>query len=955
MIKYDNAAVKSHLSVPGYSLEFPRTWDTHGQARLLVYISNEIKYTRKESPQHHDDLPNITLEVGLGRARKTILNYYYREWTGGVSGDSSVVGQQQRLEKHISHWKELLGQGKDFISLGDANLCALSWNNPDYRHKTLASQVQTFCLEESCYQLVRGFTRIQSYGDTVQQGCLDHVTTNVPDKCSNPEISAGGASDHMAVMITKYSRDISNQPKTIKKRNYKHFVPEAFLKDVLDNLNNGSFDTVLNTSDPDIAASHFSGTFGTILNRHAPLKTYQVRNNYSPWVSSATKEKMELRDRLKIEASEENNIEKLAEYKQLRNEIKNDLVKDEKEHYRNKFYNREASVGGIWSSVNDFLGTSSRSHSNSPNMISYNNQTLTAPRDIANSLNQIFIEKVRKLRNETNADTNEAAKLRLRSWLETRDSEIAAFELKPIDLTKLRKILKKLKGNRSCGIDFIDGYSIKLAAPILKNILLHLVNLSIEESKFPQFWKTSKINPHFKKGERCNGENYRPVSDIIFVSKIAESAVFEQTFEHFNQNHLWHSNHHGFRPNHSTATALAQLQDIWIRGAEDTKFTAALLLDLSAAFDVVDHRILLDKMALYGFSHNTAKWFESYLMNRSQHVLVESRLSDPLPVGDQGVPQGSLLGPLCFLVFYNDFPAVRSEGESVLYADDDTDNVSDSNLQALQHKIQAEADLSTAWVSDNRLVCSGNKTKLLVIGTKELRRVRGGQETKISINVAGHRVEESSSEKLLGLIINNTLTWTNHLHGNEDHKGLLPKLSQRNGLVRKLSKLMPPDRLRIISNGIFFSLLSYGLQVYGSVSGLVRYADGPGRYQAMSRESSHQVQVIMNIVLRALTNLEQETPIWLLLKRSGFLSFHQMCAHSVLKTTQKILTKKEPSALYQAISETQPATDRARRHESTEAKHKLSISRESFTYQAVKLFYSLPQSIQNIENPCLNI
>ena len=198
-------------------------------------------------------------------------------------------------------------------------------------------------------------------------------------------------------MITKFSRDIKNQPKTIKKRNYKHFVAEAFLDDVLTNVNNGSFDTILGTSDPDIAASHFSGVFGTILNRHAPLKTYQVRNNYSPWLSSATKEKMSDRDRLKEQASEENNIEKLMNYKKLRNEVKSDHGKDEEEYFKNKFYSSETTVGGIWSSVNDYLGTSSRSHSNTPTMLSHNNQTLTAPRDIANSFNQIFIEKVQRL------------------------------------------------------------------------------------------------------------------------------------------------------------------------------------------------------------------------------------------------------------------------------------------------------------------------------------------------------------------------------------------------------------------------------------------------------------------------------------------------------------------------------------------------------------------------------
>jgi hypothetical protein len=108
------------------------------------------------------------------------------------------------------------------------------------------------------------------------------------------------------------------------------------------------------------------------------------------------------------------------------------------------------------------------------------------------------------------------------------------------------------------------------------------------------------------------------------------------------------------------------MYDLWVRGADDKELTAALLLDLSAAFDVVSHPILLKKLQLYNFSPETIQWFESYLSNRSQYVMVESRLSDPLQVGDQGVPQGSLLGPLCFIMFYNDFPAARQVGESVL-------------------------------------------------------------------------------------------------------------------------------------------------------------------------------------------------------------------------------------------------------------------------------------------------
>ena len=141
------------------------------------------------------------------------------------------------------------------------------------------------------------------------------------------------------------------------------------------------------------------------------------------------------------------------------------------------------------------------------------------------------------------------------------------------------------------------------------------------------------MSPQFKKGDKTRGENWRPITDIVFVSKLAEAAVFDQIAEHFSVNKLWHPNHHGFRPNHSTATALSQLYDLWISKAEDQELSAALLLDLGAAFDVVDHKILLEKLELYNLSAETISYFKSYLEHRRQLVVIESKLSDPKDMG----------------------------------------------------------------------------------------------------------------------------------------------------------------------------------------------------------------------------------------------------------------------------------------------------------------------------------
>ena len=263
----------------------------------------------------------------------------------------------------------------------------------------------------------------------------------------------------------------------------------------------------------------------------------------------------------------------------------------------------------------------------------------------------------------------------------------------------------------------------------------------------------------------------------------------------------------------------------------------------------------------------SANWFKSYLEDRTQVVVVESKFSDPKEVGNQGVPQGSLLGPILFIIFYNDFPDVREEGSSVIYADDDTDNVSDKNLQNLQAKIQREANLSTAWVKDNKLVCSGSKTKLLIVGTKELRNSKN-RDMLIEINVDGHEVRESKSERLLGVIVNNVMTWEHHLYGDDDHKGLIDKLSARAKMIWKLSKMMPKERLKVITEGIFFSILNYCIEIYGNVWGLATYDDENRNSIAFTKDDNMKLQIIVNKVLRATTGLGRDAPIAQLLKQS---------------------------------------------------------------------------------------
>ena len=511
-----------------------------------------------------------------------------------------------------------------------------------------------------------------------------------------------------------------------------------------------------------------------------------------------------------------------------------------------------------------------------------------------------------------------------------------------------------MKGGKSSGIDGIDSYSLKLAAPLLEDALEHIINSSIRTSTFSSFWKHQLIFPHHKKSDRTIAKNYRPVSHLVEVGKLVEYAVYDQVMEHFQTHDLFHSNHHGGLPHHSTATALIQLQDMFLDAAGERKLTAALLLDQSAAYDLLDHSILLRKLAAYNFDENTVAWFGSYLSGRSQSVQIESKRSPEQGLTDHAAPQGSILGGLLFIINENDFPACRVEGESVLFVDDDTDCVTSENPETLQVKIQHEAEQSCNWLKDNRMVVAGEKSKLVIIGTKELRSRKLGEQI-LEISVVGKQVFETPSEKLLGVILNNKMTWKEHLYGeawrqpdSDNSPGLIPQLSQRVGILRKLSAYASKKKLRMLASGMFDSKLSYCLPLFINTWGLDYYRDGESRSTSFTKEDCRRLQVLQNQVSRMLitrSQRHQNLSTEQLLNINEDLSVHQLGASRTIVIVKKIIMSQKPSYLAEKLQ-----LLHSKVFNSGSGAAKLGIQREGFVYRGGKLFNLLPICIREETN-----
>ena len=369
---------------------------------------------------------------------------------------------------------------------------------------------------------------------------------------------------------------------------------------------------------------------------------------------------------------------------------------------------------------------------------------------------------------------------------------------------------------------------------------------------------------------------------MVQLGKIVEIAVYRQIYSYFEESNLFHPNQYGAIKNHSTATAIIHVHEKWLESTDKNNLSASCLIDQTAAFDILCHRTLAKKLKLYNFHEKSINWILSYLGDRSQAVQIESSVSKRIKGGSFSIPQGSVLGSLIHVINCNDLPACHKEEKTdgVVYIDDDTDTVSAPDSDTLVQKIQKEAINSAEWIGDNFYCISGEKSKLMVIANKSLKKAR--IRDKLSIIIDGKTIEESNSERLLGVITSNDLTWKAHLYGDGENKGLLKHLAQRLGIVKKLSKKMSKVRLRTFAEGIFYSKLKNCLQVFGNVFGIEKYKEQGSRYTSYTKSANHDLQVLQNKLNRVLLGDWRNLSTEELCARTNSLSVQQTIARSTI-------------------------------------------------------------------------
>ena len=455
-----------------------------------------------------------------------------------------------------------------------------------------------------------------------------------------------------------------------------------------------------------------------------------------------------------------------------------------------------------------------------PSCIQDGDKTATNPKDISNAFNKYFTSIADNILNARKFVGNSSHKDYLPPPLQN------SMALYLCDEAEIKSIISSIDIGKAYGPNSIPTEILHLLKEDIASPLATLFNLSFTTGSFPDILKIANTIPIFKKGSKLLVSNYRPISLLSNINKILEKLMYDRLYKFLTQHNILYDLQFGFRSRHSTNHALINILEEINKSLDDKMSVCGLFVDFQKAFDTVNHSVLLDKLTTYGIRGPALDWLKTYLLHRTQFVSIQGHKSDTLPQ-PHGVPQGSVLGPLLFLIYINDLNRAIKYSRVYHFADDtNLLNISNSPKQ-MQKRVNIDLKLLYRWLLANKISLNCSKTELIIFPR------RGGNPTNFQfrIRLNGHRIFPSEYIKYLGVYLDCNLSGKYHctiLH---------PKLSRACGMLSKARHYIPEKELISLYYAIFSSHLTYGCQIW-------------------SQNPSPQLNKIITLQKRAIRNIK---------------------------------------------------------------------------------------------------
>ena len=674
-------------------------------------------------------------------------------------------------------------ENKIIILAGDMNIDLLKLND-NYVNQYL-------CMLKSLnfVQVINKATRFPSGTSSYNPSCLDHIFINKFIHFTS-SIFFANISDHCGSAL---QFEVDNDPLPLNEKYKFTFRPQndQNLTKFEDKLKRTDWTFVTNIDDVDEQFNAFQNYLNSTYKDCFPLKTKFISDKRmkKPWITESTMAKIKLKSTY-YKQFRHGTISREA-HNRLKNRLNKEINQDKKNYYKNLFTNSYNNKKNSWKTLHSLMGTNKKK--SFADKIFSHVSTDSDKLQIVNKFNDFFANIGNTLADQLPAPTS--------APLFPSDHIQQSLYLFPPTIHEISKIIMNLKLTTTSS-DIMPIKLLKKFCNILVIPITQMIDNSIQKGVFPNELKLARISPIHKEGSYSEPSNFRPISSLLYLSKVYEKFFSLRLLKFCNKYSVISPNQYGFQNGLSTTDALINLTEQIYSALEEKQHFVAAIIDIKKAFDCVNHDILKAKLEKYGIRGTPLKWLDSYLTDRRCYVELgpyKSRVN----IFNIGVPQGSILGPTLFLIYINNLPKISTTLNTQLFADDTIVSNSGSNIDSLALTTNEELLKLKDWTQANKLTIHAGKTKLLLVSK------RIPSQNNFSINLMDSNIVRDHTCKYLGIYLDDKLTFKDHI------KHINSKISRYIGILYKIKDNLPVKTRLDYYYAYIYPYLSYNTIIWG--------------------------------------------------------------------------------------------------------------------------------------------